>query len=71
MFDETIYSLRVRNGIEKGEELPDEIVNKGQSALELINLADSKEKNPFMLSGGEKRRLSVVSRSSLDKTLSY
>ncbi|WP_342429627.1 ABC transporter ATP-binding protein [Neobacillus sp. FSL H8-0543] len=61
VFDETIYSLRVRNGMKKDEKLPDEIVKKGLSALELINLVDSKEKNPFMLSGGEKRRLSVVS----------
>ncbi|MFG6114836.1 ABC transporter ATP-binding protein [Halobacillus sp. MO56] len=60
VFEETIYSLRVKHGVGNDEELPDEIVEQGIQALKQINLYDQKDKHPFMLSGGEKRRLSVV-----------
>ncbi|RHW40396.1 ABC transporter ATP-binding protein [Neobacillus notoginsengisoli] len=60
VLEEAIYSLRVRHNLNEGEELPEELIQRGMEALQLINLADSKDKNPFMLSGGEKRRLSVV-----------
>ncbi|GFZ82114.1 cobalt ABC transporter ATP-binding protein [Compostibacillus humi] len=60
VLEETIYSLLVDYGIEKGEKIPEEIIGKGKEALESINLWDSRDKHPFNLSGGEKRRLSVV-----------
>ncbi|MFG6120956.1 ABC transporter ATP-binding protein [Thalassobacillus sp. B23F22_16] len=60
VFEETIYSLRVKHGVGNDEELPNEIVEQGIQALKQINLIDQKDKHPFMLSGGEKRRLSVV-----------
>lgn len=60
VFEETIYSLRVQRGIGMGEELPEEIIQKGVQLLESIKLLEAKAKHPFMLSGGEKRRLSVI-----------
>ena len=61
VLEEVVYSLRVRRNLEADEELPKELIQIGMEALEQINLADAKDKNPFMLSGGEKRRLSVIS----------
>ncbi|QAS53542.1 ABC transporter ATP-binding protein [Halobacillus litoralis] len=60
VFEETIYSLRVKYGLEDNEDLPAEIVEQGIKALKQINLYEQKDKHPFMLSGGEKRRLSVI-----------
>lgn len=61
VLEEVVYSLRVRRNLEADEALPEDLVKIGMDALERINLADAKDKNPFMLSGGEKRRLSVIS----------
>ncbi|WP_261130593.1 ABC transporter ATP-binding protein [Bacillus sp. Marseille-Q3570] len=60
VFEEAIYSLKVKHGIEGDDPLPEEIVEQGTKALKEINLYDQKDKHPFMLSGGEKRRLSVI-----------
>lgn len=60
VFEETIYSLKVKNKVDRGHELPQEIINEGNKALNMINLLDQKDKHPFVLSGGEKRRLSVI-----------
>ncbi|MDM5200933.1 energy-coupling factor transporter ATPase [Fictibacillus enclensis] len=60
VFEETIYSLRVKHQLDQQDELPEEIINQGIKALKQIKLFDQKDKHPFMLSGGEKRRLSVV-----------
>lgn len=61
VLEEVVYSLRVRHNLEVGAALTEELVRIGMEALEQIKLADAKDKNPFMLSGGEKRRLSVIS----------
>ena len=61
VFEEAIYSLKVKHGIESDDSLPEEIKEQGVQALMEINLYDQKDKHPFMLSGGEKRRLSVIS----------
>ncbi|MGP4078445.1 ABC transporter ATP-binding protein [Pseudalkalibacillus sp. R45] len=60
VFEEAIYSLKVKHGIEGDDPLPEEIIEQGTKALKEINLYDQKDKHPFMLSGGEKRRLSVI-----------
>lgn len=60
VFEECIYSLRQKHGLRPGDPLPPEVAAKGEEALRQINLWEAREKNPFMLSGGEKRRLSVV-----------
>ncbi len=60
VFEEAIYSLKVKHGIESDDPLPEEIKEQGVQALMDINLYDQKDKHPFMLSGGEKRRLSVI-----------
>ncbi|SFE54113.1 ABC transporter ATP-binding protein [Alteribacillus iranensis] len=60
VFEEVIYGLRVKENIDRDEELPQEIVDKGIDALKQIQLYDQKDRNPFVLSGGEKRRLSVM-----------
>ncbi|MEH7333120.1 energy-coupling factor transporter ATPase [Neobacillus drentensis] len=60
VFEEAIYSLRVQQGIGKDEDLPQEIIQQGIESLESIKLLEAKDKHPFVLSGGEKRRLSVI-----------
>ncbi|QHA91181.1 ATP-binding cassette domain-containing protein [Bacillus sp. N1-1] len=60
VFEEAIYSLKVKHGIEGDDPLPDDIQEQGVRALMDVNLLDQKAKHPFMLSGGEKRRLSVI-----------
>ncbi|MDQ0199721.1 ABC transporter ATP-binding protein [Neobacillus ginsengisoli] len=60
VFEETIYSLKVQHGIGKDDDIPQEIVQQGIKSLKSINLLEAKDKHPFVLSGGEKRRLSVV-----------
>ncbi|MGG3466146.1 energy-coupling factor transporter ATPase [Neobacillus pocheonensis] len=60
VFDETIYSLKVKHGIGSDDDLPQELIQQGIQSLESIKLLEAKDKHPFVLSGGEKRRLSVI-----------
>lgn len=60
VFEETIYSLKAKYKLDRDDDLPQGVIDEGMKALNLINLLDQKDKHPFVLSGGEKRRLSVV-----------
>lgn len=61
VLEEAIYSLLVKRGIKEDEEIPADILEQGKQMLAGIDLLDVKDKHPFVLSGGEKRRLSVIS----------
>src|SRR5699024_10458319 len=61
VMEEVIYSLLVKRGRDKNGEIPEDIIKKGEKMLKSIDLLDVQDKHPFMLSGGEKRRLSVIS----------
>ncbi|HEC35843.1 MAG TPA: ABC transporter ATP-binding protein [Anaerolineae bacterium] len=54
VYDELAYSLK-RRGVDA-----DEIRERVHQALELVRLEHALDSNPFMLSGGEKRRLGVA-----------
>ncbi|MBU5442015.1 ABC transporter ATP-binding protein [Paenibacillus sp. MSJ-34] len=69
VFEEAVYSLRVRSGLKHGEALPRHIADQGMKALEFAGLADAKDRNPYTLSGGEKRRLSVISALMLGQQI--
>lgn len=69
VFEEAVYSLRVRSGLKQGEALPRHIAEQGMRALEFAGLADAKDRNPYTLSGGEKRRLSVISALMLGQQI--
>jgi cobalt/nickel transport system ATP-binding protein len=47
-------------GISKGE-----IISRGEEALEILNIAHLRERPPYLLSGGEKKRVSLASVLSL------
>jgi energy-coupling factor transport system ATP-binding protein len=53
-YEEVAYSLRVHN------HPPDDIDRKVKQTLQMLDLADVRDKHPFSLSMGQKRRLSVA-----------
>jgi energy-coupling factor transporter ATP-binding protein EcfA2 len=69
VLEECIYSLKVKHGINKNQEVSEEILEKGIHSLKQINLYEARDKNPFMLSGGEKRRLSVVASIAMGQDI--
>lgn len=69
VLEECIYSMKVKHGVQKNQEVPKEILEKGIHSLKQINLFEERDKNPFMLSGGEKRRLSVVASIAMGQDI--
>ena len=63
VYDEVAYSLRIRN---VGEA---EVREKVGSILELFGLSDFVDRHPFMLSMGQKRRLSVATMLVVDQQI--
>ncbi|MFD2616185.1 ABC transporter ATP-binding protein [Terrilactibacillus laevilacticus] len=61
VLEESIYSQKMKLNLSINDEVPNDIIESGLQSLKQFNLYEAKDKNPFMLSGGEKRRLSVVS----------
>ena len=43
----------------------EEVISRGQEALQLLNIAHLKERPPYLLSGGEKKKVSLASVLSL------
>ena len=63
VYDEVAYSLRIRNVDEA------EVSEKVASILELFGLSDFVDRHPFMLSMGQKRRLSVATMLVVDQQI--
>ncbi|WP_442604254.1 ABC transporter ATP-binding protein [Paenibacillus sp. KN14-4R] len=61
VIEECIFGLKMRLGLQPWETSPSEIVAQGEEWLKQIGLWELKEKNPFTLSSGEKRLLSMAS----------
>ncbi len=59
--DEILFSLN-NSGFPKND-----IENKIDSTLSLVNLQDFKEASPFLLSGGEKKRVAIASLICMDQ----
>jgi cobalt/nickel transport system ATP-binding protein len=59
VWDEVIFGP-LQLGISK-----DEVISRGQQALELMNIAHLRERPPYLLSGGEKKKVSLASVLSL------
>lgn len=61
LIEECIFGLKMRLGLQPWETSPPDIVEQGEVWLKQIGLWEHKDKNPFTLSSGEKRLLSMAS----------
>lgn len=67
--DELLYSPRSLIGLSPKDETPDHLLQRSQKMLIEIGLAEKQGISPFLLSGGEKRLLSVAGSMMVPRKL--
>ncbi|MNJ46690.1 putative HMP/thiamine import ATP-binding protein YkoD [compost metagenome] len=69
VLDELLYSPRSILGLSAKEDIPIELLQRAEEMLEYLGLAHKREMSPYLLSGGEKRLLSVAAIMILPRKL--
>lgn len=69
VWDECLYSIRVKLGLRAGEPIPAAYEERAQRLLTAARLDHRLDSSPYLLSGGEKRLLSVAAQFILPKKL--
>lgn len=69
VLDELLYSPRSILGLSAKEETPIELLQRAEEMLAYLGLAQKREMSPYLLSGGEKRLLSVAAIMMLPRKL--
>lgn len=69
VWEECLYSVRAKLGLRTGEPVPAAYVERAQRLLAAARLEHRLDASPFLLSGGEKRLLSVAAQFILPKKL--
>ncbi|MGW9529501.1 ABC transporter ATP-binding protein [Paenibacillus terrae] len=69
VWDECLYSVRVKLGLRAGEPIPAAYEERAQRLLTAARLDHRLDSSPYLLSGGEKRILSVAAQFILSKKL--
>ncbi|EHS59238.1 ATP-binding cassette domain-containing protein, partial [Paenibacillus sp. Aloe-11] len=69
VWEECLYSVRVKLGLRTGEPIPAAYAERAQRLLTAARLDHRLDASPYLLSGGEKRLLSVAAQFILPKKL--
>ncbi|MFK4303305.1 energy-coupling factor transporter ATP-binding protein EcfA2 [Paenibacillus sp. RC254] len=69
VWDECLYNVRVKLGLRAGEPIPAAYEERAQRLLIAARLDHRLDSSPYLLSGGEKRLLSVAAQFILPKKL--
>lgn len=69
VWEECTYGIRARLSLKDGEPLPELQAEEATNLLCISGLADKLEASPYLLSGGEKKLLSVISQLVVSKKL--
>nr|WP_141695015.1 ATP-binding cassette domain-containing protein [Paenibacillus kribbensis] len=69
VWEECLYSVRVKLGLRTGEPIPAAYEERAQRLLTAARLDHRLDASPYLLSGGEKRLLSVAAQFILPKKL--
>lgn len=69
VLDELLYSPRSILGLSVKEETPIELLQRAEEMLGFLGLTQKREMSPYLLSGGEKRLLSVAAIMMLPRKL--
>lgn len=69
VWDECLYSVRIKLGLRAGEPIPAVYEERAQRLLTAARLNHRLDASPYLLSGGEKRLLSVAAQFILPKKL--